>query len=307
MMFNFWVNQHLFYALASGDTKPLADALRATPRLPDVCQWANFLRNHDELDLGRLTEEQRQTAFARFGPEPHMQLYDRGIRRRLAPMLGGRPQLELAQSLAFSLPGAAVVRYGDEIGMGDDLRLPGRDAVRTPMQWSDERNAGFSLAEKLPHPVIADGVFGYPRINVADQQRDPGSLLNWFRAMIRLRKECPEIGWGDWQILGTGSAHALALEYQWRGNALVIVHNFDERARAGADPTEEPRRGDPGGPTHRRGEPRRRVGAAFDRFGAVRLPMVPRGSAQLRAAAAPPVRIDGVSGCRLPAHNGSAN
>ena len=126
MMFNFWVNQHAFYALASGDAKPLTQALRATRTLPPTAQWAQFLRNHDELDLGRLTEEQRQAVFERFGPEPRMQLYDRGIRRRLAPMLGDRRRLELAYSLMFSLPGTPVVYYGEEIGMGDNLALAER-------------------------------------------------------------------------------------------------------------------------------------------------------------------------------------
>src|SRR5690606_1153110 len=117
-------------------------------------QWAHFLRNHDELDLGRLSEEQRQTVFERFAPEKHMQLYDRGIRRRLATMLGNRQQSELAYSLMFSLPGTPVIRYGDEIGLGDDLSLEERDAVRTPMQWTANHQAGFSEADKLVHPVI---------------------------------------------------------------------------------------------------------------------------------------------------------
>ena len=154
MMFNFWVNQHVFYALASADARPLGKALRATRRLPATAQWAQFLRNHDELDLGRLTKEQRTAVFERLGPEPRMQLYDRGIRRRLAPMLGDRRRLELAYSLMFSLPGTPVLYYGDEIGMGDDLTLPERNAVRTPMQWSSDRNAGFSNADKLVAPVV---------------------------------------------------------------------------------------------------------------------------------------------------------
>ena len=127
MMFNFWVNQHVFYALASADARPLGKALRATRRLPATAQWAQFLRNHDELDLGRLTKEQRTAVFERLGPDPRMQLYDRGIRRRLAPMLGDRRRLELAYSLMFSLPGTPVLYYGDEIGMGDDLTLPERN------------------------------------------------------------------------------------------------------------------------------------------------------------------------------------
>ena len=229
MMFNFWVNQHLFYALATADTAPLAAALLATRDIPHTAQWAQFLRNHDELDLGRLTEEQRAAVFARLGPEERMQLYGRGIRRRLAPMLGDRPQLELAYSLLFSLPGTPVIRYGDEIGMGDDLELPERDAVRTPMQWSAEPQGGFSTAAKTVEPVIGDGIWGYPRVNVEAQHRDPRSLLNWTARMIRLRKECPEIGWGSWELLDTGCPEALAMRYDWRGNSLVIVHNFDTK------------------------------------------------------------------------------
>ncbi|HET9533287.1 MAG TPA: alpha-amylase family glycosyl hydrolase, partial [Blastocatellia bacterium] len=229
MMFNFYVNQHLFYALATAEVGPLADALRATKKLPPTAQWAQFLRNHDELDLGRLTDEQRSEVFARFGPEKNMQLYDRGIRRRLAPMLGDQRQLELAYSLLFSLPGTPVIRYGDEIGMGDDLSLKERDAVRTPMHWSEEEMAGFSTSEKTVHPVIDKGPYSFEQVNVEKQRRDPNSLLNWMTDMIRLRKECPEIGWGDWKLLGTGSKSVLAMRYDWRGNSLVVVHNFDDR------------------------------------------------------------------------------
>ena len=228
LMFNFWVNQRIFLALATGDARPLAKAMRETQKIPAAAQWAHFLRNHDELDLGRLTEEERQAVFARFGPDPEMQLYDRGIRRRLATMLGDRAHLELAYSLLFALPGTPVLRYGDEIGMGDDLSLDERDAVRTPMQWSAEPQGGFSTAERTVHPVIAEGVCGYPRVNVEAQRRDPSSLLNWTVRMIRLRKECPEIGWGAWAILPTGHAEVLAIRYEWKGNALVILHNFGD-------------------------------------------------------------------------------
>jgi maltose alpha-D-glucosyltransferase/alpha-amylase len=228
MMFNFFVNQHLFYALATADVAPLIHALRATKSIPPASQWAQFLRNHDELDLGRLTGEQRAAVFARFGPEKRMQLYDRGIRRRLAPMIGNQRQLEFAYSCMFSLPGTPVIRYGDEIGMGDDLTLKERDAVRTPMQWSDEPMAGFSAAEKTVHPVINKGPYSCAQVNVESQRRDPNSLLNWMIRMIRLRKECPEIGWGDWKILASGSPAILAMLYEWRGNSLVILHNFDE-------------------------------------------------------------------------------
>lgn len=231
MMFNFFVNQHLFFALASGDVRPLGAALKATQSLPRAGQWAQFLRNHDELDLGRLTEEQRALVYARFGPEPHMQLYDRGIRRRLAPMLGERAQIELAYSMMFALPGTPVIRYGDEIGMGDDLRLKERDAVRTPMQWSSERHGGFTTADRPVKPVVADGPFGYRELNVERQRRDPESLLRWTIRMIRIRKECPEIGWGDWKLVPTRSPHVLAIRYEWRGNAVVVVHNFSDHPR----------------------------------------------------------------------------
>jgi maltose alpha-D-glucosyltransferase / alpha-amylase len=228
MMFNFFVNQHLFYALATGEVEPLAEAIRATSDVPHTGQWAHFLRNHDELDLGRLSDEQRQRVFERFGPDENMQLYGRGIRRRLAPMLGDRRHEELAYSIMFSLPGSPVIRYGDELGMGDDLTLEQRDAVRTPMQWANEPNAGFSTAKKLVHPVIDEGVWSYAHVNVAAQRRDPDSLLNWTAKMIRLRKECPEIGWGECTILDTGSPHVLALRYDWRGNSVLVVHNFDK-------------------------------------------------------------------------------
>ena len=229
LMFNFWVNQHLFFALASGDARPLGAALRATRRLPETAQWAQFLRNHDELDLGRLTDEQRAAVFERFGPEERMQLYGRGIRRRLAPMLGERKRLELAYSLMFSLPGTPVLYYGEEIGMGDDLSLRERESVRTPMQWSAERNAGFSTAEKPVAPVVSEGPYGYEHVNVERQRRDPDSLLRFITRLVRLRIECPEIGWGDWKAVPTRSPHVLALLYRWRGSAVLCVHNFDER------------------------------------------------------------------------------
>jgi maltose alpha-D-glucosyltransferase / alpha-amylase len=230
LMFNFFVNQYVFYALATADTEPLIQALEATRTAGQTPQWAHFLRNHDELDLGRLTEEQRQVVFARFAPEKHMQLYDRGIRRRLSTMLGNRPQSELAYSLMFSLPGTPVIRYGDEIGMGDDLSLKERDAVRTPMQWSADPQAGFSEAEKLVHPVINEGPYGYKHVNVETMRRTPDSLLNWMTTLIRLRQECSEIGWGDWQILKTGYPQVLGMHYSWQGSSLVTLHNFDEKA-----------------------------------------------------------------------------
>jgi maltose alpha-D-glucosyltransferase/alpha-amylase len=230
-MFNFWVNQHLFLSLATEDSRPLAAALQATRKLPPTGQWAHFLRNHDELDLGRLSAGDRQTVFEAFGPEPSMQLYGRGIRRRPAPMLGDALRLRLAQSLVLSLPGTPVLHYGDEIGVGEDLRLRDRAAVRTPMQWSAERNAGFSQADSLVRPLVSRGPFAYENVNVEEQQRDPDSLLRWTAGMIRLRKQCPEVGWGDWRIVPTGSRNVLAIAYAWRGNTIVTVHNLAQAPR----------------------------------------------------------------------------
>jgi maltose alpha-D-glucosyltransferase/alpha-amylase len=230
MMFNFLVNQNVFYALASGDARPLTVSLRKTRQRPITAQWAHFLRNNDELDLGRLTDEQRQLVFEKMGPEPSMQLYDRGIRRRLAPMLNfDRRRMELAYSLMFTLPGTPVIRYGDEIGMGDDLKLKERQSARTPMQWSTERHGGFTAGEKPVLPLIDDEVSGYEVCNAADQRREPESFLNWTERIIRMRKECPEIGWGEWQVLRTGSPNVLAIRYDWRDNAIVAVHNLDDR------------------------------------------------------------------------------
>jgi maltose alpha-D-glucosyltransferase / alpha-amylase len=232
MMFNFHVNQHLFYALASGDARPLAKAMKATKPRPSTGQWGLFLRNHDELDLGRLDKKQQQKVFAEFGPEPRMQLYDRGIRRRLAPMFDNdRRRLELAYSLLFTLPGTPVIRYGDEIGMGDDLSLPERECGRTPMQWSDEPHAGFTKNEKPTCPVITGGVYGYEHVNVAIQRRHSDSLLNWSERIIRMRKEVPEIGWGDFTIVPSRDASVLIMRYDWRNNWVLFVHNFDSRPR----------------------------------------------------------------------------
>ncbi|WP_128546347.1 alpha-amylase family protein [Larkinella soli] len=226
MLFNFFANQYLFYALATGEVPPLAKALEETKNIPATAQWATFLRNHDEIDLGRLSDAERETVNRRFGPDTTMQLYDRGIRRRLAPMLGDRRLIDLAYSLLFALPGLPVIRYGEEIGMGDDLRLPERFAIRTPMQWTNGPNAGFSTSDKLIRPVISRGPFGYPTVNVARQQADSASLLNHIRKLSRLRQQCPEIGWGEWKMLETGSLHLLAMRYDWQGRSLLLVHNF---------------------------------------------------------------------------------
>jgi maltose alpha-D-glucosyltransferase/alpha-amylase len=230
MMLNFWVNQHMFYALASGSASELRQALLATRERPHPAQWGIFTRSHDELDLGRLTDEQRQTVFEAFAPDPGMQLYNRGIRRRLAPMLkNDRRRLELAYSLMFTLPGTPVLRYGDEIGMGDDLSLPERYAARTPMQWANERHGGFSTARRVIRKVIDDPIYGYANVNVADQRRDPESLLNWTERIIRMRRECPEISWGQWKPLNVRNEHVLAMQYDWDSRTSVFLHNFADR------------------------------------------------------------------------------
>ena len=232
MMFNFQVNQNLFYALAAADSRPLQKALTGTRKRPATAQWGLFLRNHDELDLGRLTPAQRSTVFQAFGSDPCMQLYDRGIRRRLAPMLSGdRRRIELAYSLMFTLPGSPVLRYGDELGMGDNLELKERQCARTPMQWSTEPQAGFSKSDRPILPVISGGPFGYEHINAAQQRRDPNSMLNWTERIIRMRKEVPEIGWGDFQVVATRDPAVLAIRYDWRNNSVLFLHNLSDVPR----------------------------------------------------------------------------
>jgi maltose alpha-D-glucosyltransferase/alpha-amylase len=231
MMFNFQVNQNLFYALASGDVRSLQKALERTRERPETAQWGMFLRNHDELDLGRLTKPQRAKVFAAFGPDKDMQLYGRGIRRRLAPMLNGdRRRMELAYSLLFSLPGTPILRYGDELGMGEDLSLPERNAARTPMQWSTEANGGFTSARKAVLPVLSKGPYAYDKINAADQRRDPQSFLNWTERMIRMRKEAPELGWGEFKVLPIDEPGILAIRYDWRNASVLTLHNLREAA-----------------------------------------------------------------------------
>jgi maltose alpha-D-glucosyltransferase/alpha-amylase len=213
--------------LASGDSRPLVKALKATKARPATAQWGQFLRNHDELDLGRLKDSERETVFAAFGPEPEMQLYSRGIRRRLAPMLqGDRRRLELAYSLMMTLPGTPVIRYGDEIAMGDNLRLPERNCARTPMQWSSEPHGGFTESDKPTVPVICEGPYSFEHVNVSTQRRDPNSFLNWTERIIRMRKELPEIGWGDFLFIRTGTPQVFALRYDWRNKSVLFVHNL---------------------------------------------------------------------------------
>lgn len=249
MLFNFLLNQRQFLAMARGDPTPIVSALEAAPPIPDSCQWATFLRNHDEIDLGRLSQKERADCFAAFGPDERMQLYGRGIRRRLAPMLGNdRRRIELAYSLQFTLPGTPVIRYGEEIGMGDDLSLKERDAIRTPMQWSGGANAGFSTAKKksdLPRPVISGGEFGYETVNVEAQRCDPASLLHWMEQVLHTLRECPEFGVGKCTPVDTGESAVLAIHYDAPGGAMLAVHNLSDKKKT-VDIGEQPgQEGDP--------------------------------------------------------------
>ena len=170
--------------------------------------------------------------FKAFGPDKNMQLYDRGIRRRLAPMLGGdRRRLELAYSLMFTLPGTPVIRYGDELGMGDDLLCPSATAPARRCSGRPSRMAASPKSDKPCAPVIGKGPYGYEHVNVAKQRRDPNSMLNWTERIIRMRKEVPEVGWGDFKVIAARDPAVLVMRYDWRNNSVLFVHNLDEKPR----------------------------------------------------------------------------
>jgi len=236
MLFSFITNQALYLSFVRHDATAVADALRALPDIPPEAQWANFIKNHDEASLDKLTDEERDEVFAAFAPKASMRLFDRGIRRRFPPMVAGdRRRLELAYSLLFSLPGTPVLFYGEEIGLGDDLRMTDREAVRLPMQWSDRPGGGFTTADPStpPRKPVAGGDFGYRRLNVESQEGDPGSLLNWMERAIRTRREWPAIGWGASRVLGTRNPAVLAHLAEWDASSVMTVHNFsDAPARA---------------------------------------------------------------------------
>ncbi|MDX5418664.1 MAG: alpha-amylase family protein [Hymenobacteraceae bacterium] len=228
MMFNFLLNQHIFLALAREKGSSIAKGLKMLPHSDYREQWLNFLRHHDELNLEDLEQDEQEIAFKQFAPKEDMRVYGRGIRRRLAPILkGNRKKIELAYSLLFSLPGTPMIQYGAEIGMGDDLSLPERNSVRTPMQWSSEPNAVFTKAADaaLIRPVIDKGAYSYKKVNVVAQQRETNSLLNWMERAIRVRRQCPELGNGHYDILETGDsrlfAHCCELEY-----STIVIHNL---------------------------------------------------------------------------------
>lgn len=232
MLFNFYLNNYIYLAFAREEATPIIEAMKKLPRLEKKEQFAIFLRNHDELNLGQLTEEERQEVFEVYAPEKSMRIFGRGIRRRLASMLDNdRRKIELAHSLLLTLPGTPVIWYGQEIGMGEDLSIPGRSSVRTIMQWSNVKNGGFSNAEpeQLFTNVISGGDYGYERVNVNDQQRDPGSLLNWMMRAISGRKEFPEFGWGDCKVMESGNKHMLILHRTSSKGTGISVHNFSDR------------------------------------------------------------------------------
>jgi trehalose synthase len=247
LLFNFPVMEAMYLSLARHDAGPLAAAIERSERIED-CQFANFVRNHDELILDQLTDEERQEVFDAFGPDPEMQLFGRGLRRRLPPMLDGDPRrIRMVYSLLFSLPGTPVLFYGEEIGMGENLEIDGRMSVRSPMQWVDAKNGGFSNAppSRLIRP-LPEGASGPIAVNVASQRRDPDSLLNWMERMIRRRRETPEIGWGAWRLLDTGESSVLGHRCDWEGRSLVALHNLGPdpcvaRVALGPDLPDEPR------------------------------------------------------------------
>ena len=233
MLFDFLTMQATWLALARGDARPLAKAWRARHAIPDEAAWATFLRNHDELTLDKLGPAERDEVFAAFGPDPDMQVYGRGLRRRLPPMLGGDQRwIRMAYSLMFAVPGTPTIFYGEELGMGENLAVDDRLAVRTPMQWTPGPTGGFTAApaDALVRPVPAPP-FSPDDVNVRDARADPDSLLNWFERLVRLRKECPEIAWGTTELVPTAADAVIVMAHRWRDRTLLTAHNLGRRAR----------------------------------------------------------------------------
>ncbi|MEZ5857982.1 MAG: alpha-amylase family protein [Geminicoccaceae bacterium] len=229
MSLNFNLNQAMALTLVRGDSGPLIHNLRAMPALPEKSAWANFVRNHDEWSLDKLTEAERREVFEAFGPKPDMQLFGRGLRRRLPTMVDGdQDRIRMIYSLAFALPGAPVLFYGEEIGMAENLDIPGRMSVRAPMQWAAGPNGGFSSAPvgAMRRPVVPGRKLGPAGINVQDQERDPESLLRWIERLIRRRRQTPEIAFGDWRVIDTPEAAVIALRYDWGRCSAIVLHNL---------------------------------------------------------------------------------
>lgn len=233
MSFYFPLMPRLFMGLRTEDRFPIVDILRQTPSIPDACQWALFLRNHDELTLEMVTDEDRDYMYRVYAQDPEARI-NLGIRRRLAPLLGNhRRRIELMNALLLSLPGTPVIYYGDEIGMGDNIHLADRNGVRTPMQWSSDRNAGFSRAnaQRLYLPAIVDPEYHYEALNVEAQQSNPHSHLSWMKRLIALRKRHPAFGKGAIQFLSPDNPRVLAFARSWQEERILAVANLSRFAQ----------------------------------------------------------------------------
>ena len=228
MAFHFPLMPRMFMGIRQEERHPIIEIMNQTPEIPENCQWAIFLRNHDELTLEMVTDEERDYMYAQYAADPQMRL-NLGIRRRLAPLLeNSRPRIELMNSLLFSMPGTPVLYYGDEIGMGDNVYLGDRNGVRTPMQWSSDRNAGFSRCDpgRLYFPIIMDPVYGYESINVEAQERSPFSLLNWMKRMIALRKQHPVFGRGTIEFIRTDNRKVLTYVRRHENDVVLCIANL---------------------------------------------------------------------------------
>ncbi|MCO8126830.1 alpha-amylase family protein [Acidimicrobiia bacterium EGI L10123] len=234
LIFAFDVNQAMWLSLAREDARPIAAALGRLPEVAEEVHWANFARLHDEANVGRLERAERAEVFAAFGPDERMQIFDRGLRRRLAPMLDGdTDRIRLVHSLVLSLPGTPVLYYGEEIGMGENLDLEGRLATRSTMQWNDEPDGGFGPADGQPsRRRPPDGPYGPVEVNVASQRADPSSLLNWVAGAVRTRRQIPELGAGSWSVLDTGDEAVLAHCCQMDESCFVALHNLRGEQRS---------------------------------------------------------------------------
>jgi maltose alpha-D-glucosyltransferase/alpha-amylase len=249
MSFHFPIMPRMYMSLKREERSPLIDIMRRTPDIRHECQWAIFLRNHDELTLEMVTEDERQEMWREFAPDRRMRS-NLGIRRRLAPLVdNGRAEMELMNVLLFSMPGTPVLYYGDEIGMGDDIYLRDRNGVRTPMQWSSYRNAGFSAAgfSGLYAPVISDSLYGYQSVNVETQNRNPTSLLNWMRRALRVRRQYKAFGRGSFKWVDEPNEKIVAFIRSYCEEHVLMVVNLastpqvaslDLSAFAGATPIE---------------------------------------------------------------------
>jgi maltose alpha-D-glucosyltransferase/alpha-amylase len=234
MAFHFPVMPRMFMAVRREQATPIYEILERTPAIPDNCQWGLFLRNHDELTLEMVTDEERDYMYAEYAKDPRMKL-NLGIRRRLAPLLdNGRDEIELMTAILFSLPGSPVLYYGDEIAMGDNVFLGDRDGVRTPMQWTGDRNGGFSRADfaQLYAPPLMDPVYGFQAVNVEAELRTPNSLLRWLHRFIALRKEHPVLGQGSYEPIPSSNPRIFALIRQFEQDTVLCVHNLARSAQA---------------------------------------------------------------------------